>query len=144
MANDLVIQEFRLMGRNDFMVAPNTAYSEQGHRTSVLHRPWSLPSVFAAVCSTCEPAEHVTVCVALNHVSLSFSVPWNEGLYRIVGRHGRAMGLARTPVTFRANHIVPQKVVDKKRQKPRRQITTDQKTGIPNVLKRRRIRWIEA
>ena len=29
--NNLVIQKFRLMRRNDFMVAPNTVYSEHEH-----------------------------------------------------------------------------------------------------------------
>jgi hypothetical protein len=37
MANDLVIQEFCLMRRNDFMVASNTAHSEHEHPLPVLH-----------------------------------------------------------------------------------------------------------
>jgi hypothetical protein len=37
MTNDLIIQEFCLMGRNDFVVASNTLDAKQGHGASFFH-----------------------------------------------------------------------------------------------------------
>jgi hypothetical protein len=68
--------------------------------------------LLGAAAIACNSKDYVTVCVTLNHVSLSFSALCNEVVYRIVGRDGRAMDRCCRPPTRRrigSNHIIPQK-----------------------------------
>jgi len=43
MTNDLVIQEFGVMRRDDLVIASDTSHSEHKHALPALHRAYSLP-----------------------------------------------------------------------------------------------------
>jgi hypothetical protein len=88
--NHLVIQQFRLMGRNDFVIAPNTPHSKHEHRRSFLHR--GQQAYIRSLNADDLPRGHggnVTASVAINHVSLSFAHPCDEVVYCIVGHVSR-------------------------------------------------------
>jgi hypothetical protein len=95
MTNHVVIQEFRPMRSNDFVVASNTAHSKHEHRRSFLHL--GQQALITSITGGILPLDHrrnVTASVTINHVSLSLALRAMKVVYRIVGGDCQTMGLS--------------------------------------------------